>query len=135
MTQVVERRKFERFKISLPIRMTLALPSGNSAVLDVYTRNISPVGLSIEVDVEDDPQRVTHFIWADMPVELDIELPQGRSIRGVGRVKWHNFGRAGLSCCFEGGFLLEHMEVEEREAWRAFVENVARVMGEESLER
>jgi len=135
MTQVVERRNFERFKISLPIRMTLALPSGDSVMLDVHTRNISPEGLSIEVDVEDDPQLATHCVWANMPVELDIELPQGRSIRGIGRVKWHNLGGARSSCCFEGGFFLEHMELEEREAWQVFVENVARVGGEDSLER
>lgn len=40
MTQVVERCKFERFEISLPVRMTLVCPSGDSVVLDVHTRNI-----------------------------------------------------------------------------------------------
>jgi len=132
------RRKSKRVEIALPLRIKLLGASKQPPTTKTVTRNISPVGISVELPViltkgvffiQQGGQSVNlirYLIQKDKEVELEITLPpQAEKCQARGLVIWYNFGsREGdESYYFEAGILLKEMAAGEKKRWEMFAKN------------
>ena len=135
-TRKVERRTFKRLKTPIPLRIRL-LGATKCPQLNAETRNVSPEGLSIElqgvlkngslfIQEGEEPIKLIPFLVLNKKVvELDIKIPpKDERIRAKGRVIWYDFGSRGASYYFCVGIFLEKMEVEDRRKWEEFIKNI-----------
>jgi len=133
----VERRIFKRLKIPIPLSIRLLGATKYPQPINAKTRNVSPEGLSIELQVilkngslliqeGEEPIKVIPFlVLNEKMLELDIKIPpEGENIGAIGRVIWYDFGSRGASYYFCVGIFLEKMEVEDRRKWEEFIKNI-----------
>jgi hypothetical protein len=133
----VERRIIKGLKTSIPLSMRLLGITKHSQPINTKTRNVSPDGLSIELQVilkntsfliqgGGKPIKLIPFlVLNEKAVELDIKIPpKGENIGAIGRVIWYDFGSRGASYYFCVGIFLEKMKVEDRKKWEEFIKNV-----------
>jgi hypothetical protein len=138
------RRKAKRVEIALPLRIKLLGVSKQPPTIKTVTRNITPLGISMELPVtlmngvffiqkgESSVNLLRYLIRKDKEVELEITLPpQDEKCKARGRVIWYNFGsREGdASYYFGAGILLKEMAVEEKKKWEVFARNSAFEIG------
>jgi hypothetical protein len=132
------RRKSKRVEIALPLRIKLLGASKQPPTIKTVTRNISPVGISVELPViltkgvffiqhgGQSVNLIRYLIQKDKEVELEITLPpHAEKCQARGWVIWYNFGsREGdESYYFEAGILLKEMAVGEKKRWEVFTKN------------
>ena len=133
----VERRIFKRLKTPIPLSMRLLGTTKYPQPINAKTRNVSPEGLSIELQVilkngslliqegEEPIKLIPFLVLNEKTVELDIEIPpKGERIIVVGRVIWYDFGSRGASYYFCVGTFLEEMGVKDRKKWEEFVKKI-----------
>jgi hypothetical protein len=138
------RRKTKRVEIALPLRIRLLGISNQPPTIKTATRNISPVGISMELPItltngvfyiqkaESSVNLIRYLIQKDKEVELDITLPpHDEKFHAKGRVIWYNFGsREGDTAYYFGaGILLQEMTTEARKKWEVFARNSALEIG------
>jgi hypothetical protein len=138
------RRKTKRVEIALPLRIRLLGVSKLPPTIKTATRNISPLGISMELPViltngvfyihkeEPSVNLIRYLIQKEKEVELEIKLPPNdEKFKARGRIIWYNFGsREGdASYYFEAGILLKEMATEVRKKWEVFARNSALEIG------
>jgi hypothetical protein len=136
----LNRRKSKRLEIAVPLRIRLLGAGKNPQTIEIVTKNISPVGISIELQVnltngvlfiqegEKPINLIPYLVLENKDVELEITLPPyEKKVRTKGRVIWYDFGSGEVSYYFKAGilFFLKQMETEERKTWEEFVSNTA----------
>jgi hypothetical protein len=122
------------------LRIRLLGAGKNPQTIEIVTKNISPVGISIELQVnltngvlfiqegEKPINLIPYLVLENKEVELEITLPPyEKKVRTKGRVIWYDFGSGEVSYYFKAGilFFLKQMETEERKTWEEFVSNTA----------
>jgi hypothetical protein len=132
------RRKSKRIEIAMPMRIKLLGASKQPPIIKTATRNISPVGISMELPViltngvffiQKDQQSVNlirYLIQQDKDVELEIALPpHDEKFKARGSIIWYNFGsREGdASYYFGAGILFKEVALGEKKKWEAFSRN------------
>jgi len=138
------RRKSKRLEISVPVRIKLLGTDKHPPTIETVTRNISPVGISIELQVtltngvffiqegEKPANLIPYLVLENKEVELEIALPPDEEkVRARGRVIWYDFGSGEVSYYFRAGilFFLKEMEPKDRKTWEEFVRNTAMETG------
>jgi hypothetical protein len=138
------RRKSRRVDISLPLRIKLLGVSKQPPIIKTVTRNITPLGISMELPVsltngvffiqrgEPSVNLIRYLIQKDKEVELEITLPpQDEKFKARGKVIWYNFGsREGDAAYYFGaGILLKEMAVEAKKKWEVFARTSALEIG------
>jgi hypothetical protein len=131
-------------KIALPLRIKLLGVSKQPPAIKTTTRNITPLGISMELPVtlingvffiqqgQQSVNLIRYLIQKDKEVELEITLsPHQEKCRARGKVIWYNFGsREGdASYYFGAGILLEDMTAEEKKKWEVFARDSALEIG------
>jgi len=134
------RRKSKRVEIGIPIRIKLLGMGKQPPTVKTLTRNISPVGLSMDLPVtltegvffiregEQTVNLIRYLVQENKEVELEITMPpRQEKIRARGRIIWYDFGsREGeVSYHFGAGILLKEMAAEDRKKWEVFARNTA----------
>lgn len=138
------RRKSKRLEIAVPLRIKLLGTDKHPPTIETITRNISPVGISIELQVtltngvffiqdgEKPVNLIPYLVLGNKEVELEIVLPPDEEkIRARGRVIWYDFGSGEVSYYFRAGilFFLKEMEPKDKKTWEEFVMNTAMETG------
>ncbi len=131
---MVERRKYKRLEVPLPLRMKLLGTAESAQGVKVFTRNVSLDGLLIEAQVflENDilliqkgegPVKLDPFLVSNEKlIELDIKIPpDAKMAKATGRVIWYYLGSRGESYYFRAGISLEKMGVEDEKRWANFI--------------
>jgi small-conductance mechanosensitive channel len=134
------RRKSKRVEIALPLHIKLLGISELPPIIKTVTRNISPVGISMELPVtltngvffiqlrEHSVNLIRYLVQKDKEVELEITLPpHDKKFKARGKVIWYNFGsREGdESYYFGAGILLKEVAEEEKQRWEDFARTSA----------
>jgi hypothetical protein len=132
------QRKSKRVDITLPLRIKLLGVSKQPPIIKTVTRNITPLGISMELPVtlikgvffiqkrESSVNLIRYLIQKDKEVELEITLPpQDEKFKARGKVIWYNFGsREGDAAYYFGaGIILKEMAVEAKKKWEVFAMN------------
>jgi hypothetical protein len=132
------QRKSKRIEIALPLRIKLLGASKQPPIIKTTTRNISPVGISVELPVtlakgvffiqqgEQSVNLIRYLIQKDKEVDLEITLPPlGENFKTGGRVIWYHLGsREGDTAYYFGaGILLKETAGEEKKRWERFTKN------------
>lgn len=136
----MDRRKFRRLDIMVPLRIRLADAPTRPDAIDVATADISPEGVSVEIEIGhkegmlyikglDDPRKVIPYLTlSGRSLEIDIKvLPQGDAIKGKGKVKWSARQFDGAHYRLRAGVRIDEMGGEDRDNWLEFVRTVARL--------
>ncbi len=138
------RRTSKRVEIALPLRIKLLGASKQPPTIKTVTRNITPLGISMELPVtlingvffiqkgEPSVNLIRYLIQKDKEVELEITLPPpDEKFKARGRLIWYHFGsREGDTAYYFGaGILLKEMTVEEKKKWEVFARNSALEIG------
>jgi hypothetical protein len=138
------RRTSKRVKIALPLRIKLLGVSKEPPIIKTATRNITPLGISMELPVtlingvffihqgKQSVNLIRYLIQKDKEVELEITLPpQDEKCKARGRVIWYNFGsREGdASYYFGAGILLKEIASEEKKKWEVYAKHSALEIG------
>ena len=137
---MIDRRKLKRLETPVQVTMKLLGTAEHPQPIKAETRNVSPEGLSIELEVilrngsllipqGEEPIRLIPFLVLNRKiVELAIWIPpKDERIRALGRVVWYDFGSSGPCYYFKAGIVPEEMEIEDRKKWARFVRNVHQV--------
>jgi hypothetical protein len=134
------RRRSKRWEIAVPLRIRLLGTGKHPPTIEIATKNISPLGISIELQVnltngvffiqegEKPVNLIPYLVLENKEVELEITLPPyEKKVRARGRVIWYDFGSREVLYYFRAGilFFLKQMEPVERKAWEEFVRNTA----------
>jgi hypothetical protein len=134
------RRKSKRVEISLPLRIKLLGIVKQPPTIETVTRNISPVGISMELPVtldngvffiqkgEQTVNLIRYLVQENKEVEVEIAIPpREEKIRARGRIIWYDFGsrEEEASYYFGAGILLKEMKAEDRKRWEVFARNTA----------
>ena len=135
---MLNRRKTKRLDTALPLRIKLHGMSKSPPIIETVTKNISPVGISMELQVslsngvfymhegEKPINLIPYLILEKKEVTLEITIPpHDEEIRAGGRLIWYDFGSHEDSYYFKGGIFLKEMEVDDRKIWEAFVRNTS----------
>ena len=136
----MDRRKFRRLDIIIPLRIRLTDAPTRPEPIDVSTADISPEGVSVEIEIGhkegmlyikglDDPRKVIPYLTlGGQSLEIDIKvLPHGDVIRGKGKVKWSARQFDGAHYRLRAGVRIDEMGGEDRNNWLEFVKTVARL--------
>jgi hypothetical protein len=138
------RRKTKRVEIALPLRIRLLGVGNQPPTIKTATRNISPLGISLELPViltngvfyikkaESSVNLIRYLIQKEKEVELEITLPpHDEKLKTKGKVIWYNFGsREGDAAYYFGaGILLKEMTTEARKKWEVFARDSALEIG------
>ena len=129
---MVERRKYKRLEISVPLRMILLGVFGSSPPVKAHTRNVSLEGLSIGLQEIESALTLTSYLVLDKnEVALEIKIPpEGKRIRATGKVVWYDeLGSREESYYLRAGVVLKEMETEDRIGWLDFARNIASSKG------
>ena len=132
---MAERRKLERFEMSIALSVRLLGVFIRPLTVNVRSRDISLEGLSIELQEADESlDLIPHLVLDKKEVALDIKIPpKAERIRATGRVMWYHSGSKGASYYFRAGLLLEEMEAEDRKKWEDFVRDYGSSTGLRNL--
>jgi hypothetical protein len=129
------RRKSRRVEIAIPLRIKLLGLSKQPPTIETVTRNISPVGISMDLPVvlsegvffiqqgKKSVNLIRYLVHENKEVEVEITLPPRREkVRAQGKIIWYDFGslEGKVSYHFGAGILLTEMGTEERKSWEAF---------------
>jgi hypothetical protein len=139
---MVNRRSSKRSEILIPFRMKLLGLSKHPTTIKAVTKNISPVGISTELQVsltkgvflnqegEKPINLIPFLVLEDREVELEITIPpRGEIIRSRGRMIWYDFSSREASDYFRAGIFLKEMEANDRKKWEEFAQDAASDMG------
>jgi hypothetical protein len=134
------RRKSKRVEIGIPVRIKLLGMGKQPPTVKTLTRNISTVGISMELPVtltdgvffiregDQTVNLIRYLVQENKEVELEIIIPPRKEkISARGRIIWYDFGsREGeVSYFFGAGILLKEMTAEDREKWEVCARNTA----------
>jgi hypothetical protein len=137
---MLSRRKSKRVEISVPLRIKLLGMSKQPPTIETVTRNISPVGISMDLPVtltdgvffiQEDEQTINlihYLVLENKEVEVEITIPpREEKVRARGKIIWYDFGsREGeVTYHFGAGILLKEMAAEDRKRWEVFARNTA----------
>lgn len=127
------RRRIKRLEIAVPLHIKLLGMSKDPPTIETATRNISPVGISMELPVAltkgaffiregEKPINLIPYLALDKKeVTLKMTLPpHEEQIRAKGKIIWYDFGTRETSYYFEAGIFLKEMEFEDRKRWEEF---------------
>lgn len=130
------RRRTKRLDIAVPLHIKLLGMSKDPPTIETATRNISPVGLSTEMQValtngvffipegEKPINLVPYLALENKEVMLQITIPSHKEqVRARGKIIWYDFGTREASHYFEAGILLKEMEADDRKRWVEFTRN------------
>ena len=130
------RRRTKRLDIAVPLHIKLLGMSKDPPTIETATRNISPVGLSTELQValtngvffipegEKPINLVPYLALENKEVMLQITIPPHKEqVRARGKIIWYDFGTREASHYFEAGILLKEMEAYDRQRWVEFTRN------------
>lgn len=136
------RRKTKRLEIAVPLNIALLGTAKYAPYIKAFTKNISPVGLSTDLQVtlrdgvfviEAEKERVfmiPYLVLEKKEVALEITIPpHDKKIKATGRVIWYDLSARETSYCFRVGIHLEEMENDDRTKWARFVRDTARKTG------
>ena len=135
------RRKSERLEISVTLQVKLLGISKHPPTIETITKNISPVGISMELQVmltngvfysggEKPINLIPYLVLENKEVELEITLPPDEEKISVsGKVLWYDFTSREALYFFEAGIVLNEMEVEARKKWQRFIKNTGLATG------
>jgi hypothetical protein len=139
-THLLERRAIKRVNTAIPLTIKLSGTPVSPPPLTVETDNISPKGLSIVIRIGtksengrlsiqgegEDAQKIAKYLLLDdKQLQLGINiLPQGRSIRATGKVKWCY--RNLVEGCYyvKAGVVIEEIERGHKKEWLEFLKAV-----------
>jgi hypothetical protein len=139
-THMFERRAIKRVDTPIPLTIKLSGTPVSPPPITVETDNISPKGLSIVIRIrtksengrlsiqeggENAQKMAKYLLLDDKTLQLGINiLPQGRSIRATGRVKWCY--RNLVEGCYyvKAGVVIEEIEREHKKEWLEFLKVV-----------
>jgi len=136
------RRRTKRLEIAVPLHIKLLGMSKDPPTIETTTRNISPVGISMELPValtkgaffvregEKPINLIPYLALEKKEVTLKITLPpREEQVRAKGKIIWYDFGKREASYYFEGGIFLKEMEFEDKKRWEEFTRNAALATG------
>ena len=102
---MLNRRKTKRLDTALPLRIKLHGMSKSPPIIETVTKNISPVGISMELQVslsngvfymhegEKPINLIPYLVLEKKEVAFEIMLPpHDETINGKGKVVWYDFG-------------------------------------------
>jgi hypothetical protein len=133
------RRKSKRVEIAVPLRIKLLGIGKQPPTIETVTRNISPLGISMELPVtltdgvffiqegEQSVNLIRYLVQENKDVEVEITMPpRQEKIKARGRIIWYDFGsREGeVSYHFGAGILLKEIAAEDRKRWEVFARNI-----------
>jgi hypothetical protein len=139
-THMLERRAIKRVDTAIPLTVKLLGTPVSPPPISVETDNISPKGLSIVIKIRtrsengrlliqedgENAQKMAKYLLLDnKTLQLGINiLPQGRSIRVTGKVKWCY--RNLVEGCYyvKAGVVIEEIEREHKKEWLEFLKAV-----------
>ena len=134
-----DRRAIKRADTAIPITIKLVGTPVLPPPIAVETANISPRGLSIVIKIkikledgrlsiqggEDSLQLVQYLLLDNRMLKLEINiLPQGESIRAIGKVKWYERSVKEGAYYVKAGILIEEMEQEHKGEWLEFLDTI-----------
>jgi hypothetical protein len=132
------RRKTKRLEVAVPLNITLLGTVKHPPYIKAFTKNISPVGLSTDLQVslidgvfliQTGAERVfviPYLVLEKKEVALEITVPpHDEKIKATGRVVWYDFSARETSYRFRAGILLKEMENDDRKKWEGFVRDTA----------
>ena len=130
------RRKTKRLEIAVPLHIKLLGMSKDPPTIETATRNVSPVGISMELPVtltkgaffiregKKPINLIPYLALEKKEVSLNISLPpHEEQIKARGKIIWYDFGTREASYYFEAGIFLKEMEFEDRKRWEEFTMN------------
>ena len=130
------RRRIKRLEIAVPLHIKLLGMSKDLPTIETATRNISPVGISMELPValtkgaffihegKKPINLIPYLALEKKEVSLNLTLPpHEEQIRASGKIIWYDFGTRETSYYFEAGIFLKEMEFEDRKRWEEFTMN------------
>lgn len=130
------RRRTKRLEIAVPLHIKLLGMSKDPPTIETATRNISPVGLSTELQValtngvffiregEKPINLVPYLALENKEVMLQITIPPHKEqVRARGKIIWYDFGAREASHYLEAGIFLKEMEAEDKKRWVEFTRN------------
>ena len=131
---MINRRKTKRLASAIPLRIKLLGMSKPPPAIETATTNISPVGISMELQVtlsngvfymhegEKPINLIPYLVLEKKEVAFEITLPpHDETITGKGKVIWYDFGSYEDSYYFKAGIFLKEMEIKDRQKWEGFV--------------
>ena len=132
------RRKAKRLEVAVPLHITLLGTAKQPPSIKASTKNISPVGLSTDLEVtlsdgvfiiEAGEERVfviQYLVLEKKEVALELTIPpHDEKIKARGSVVWYDLSSRETSYCFRAGILLKEMEGDDRTKWEGFVRDTA----------
>jgi len=137
---MLSRRKSKRVEISVPLRINLLGIGKQPPTIETVTRNISPVGISMNLPVtltngvffiregEQAINLIHYLVLENKEVEVEITIPpREEKIRAMGKIVWYDFGsrEEEVSYYFGAGILLKAMAADDRKTWEVFARNTA----------
>jgi hypothetical protein len=137
---MLSRRKAKRVEISVPLHIKLLGMSKQPPTIETVTRNISPVGISMDLPVtltdgvfciqegEQAINLIHYLVLENKEVEVEITIPlREEKIKARGKIIWYDFGsREGeVSYHFVAGILLKARAAEDRKTWEVFARKTA----------
>ena len=139
-----DRRAIRRAETAIPLTIKLLGIAASPPPITVETANISPQGLSIviKVKIEADRGRLSiqengknaakiakYLLLDNRTLALGINiLPQGRSIKAMGKVKWYNRSFSKGLYSVKAGILIEKIEREHKKEWLEFLAAIYRFL-------
>ena len=131
---MINRRKTKRLATAVPLRIKLLGMSKHPPAIETATTNISPVGISMELQVtlsngvfymhegEKPINLIPYLVLEKKEVALEIALPpHDETINGKGKVVWYDFGSYENLYYFKAGIFLKEMAIKDRQRWERFV--------------
>jgi len=138
--RISERRGLKRMHTAIPLTIQLIATPVPPPPVSVETDNISPRGLSIVIPIqtqfehgrffipggEDSIKMAQYLLLRSKQLYLGIDiLPQGKSIRAVGTVKWYDRSFDKGLYSVRAGVLIDKMEAKHTDAWLEFLTAVS----------
>ena len=140
---IPDRRAIKRADVAIPLTIKLIGIAASPPPITVETANISPQGLSIVINLEtrfehgrlsiqggEDSIRMAQYLLLDnrtLALGINI-LPQGRSIKAMGKVKWYNRSFSKGLYSVKAGILIEKIEREHKKEWLEFLAAIYRFL-------
>jgi hypothetical protein len=133
---MVNQRRSKRSEIVIPLNIRLLGLGKHPPAIKAVTKNISPVGISTELQVgltngiflfqegAKPINLIPYLVLENKEVELEFTMPpQKEKISVRGRVVWYDFSSREGSDYFRAGIFLKEMEAKNRKKWEKFAQD------------
>lgn len=137
---MLERRKYKRLNICVPVRIKLMGTLASPPPIDAGAENVSLDGLSLVIKIkikrkntwlsvnegEEPVKKIPYLLLKDKVLELGLKvLPRGGMIKARGKVMWYKRSLRGDFYHLRAGVFIDEIESEDREKWLEFLKTVA----------